>query len=94
MLAFAGFAAPPSTIWGTPRYAVHVILRRRVLRIDLALARKRRSADVGLYEAALRAADDGSVRNGLIFLVVLAAFAVLFVASTLHVTTAVFSTPP
>jgi hypothetical protein len=87
MLAFAGFAAPPSTIWGTPGYAARVMLRRRTLRIDLALARKRRSADVGLYEAALRAADDAAVRNGVIFLAAVAGFAALLVAATVQFTT-------
>jgi hypothetical protein len=66
LVAFSGFGDPPAGVSGMPGYAARVILRRRALRRDLELARLRNSHDVGLYEAALRTADDGAVRIGLI----------------------------
>jgi hypothetical protein len=66
LVAFAGFGDPPARVWGTPAYALRVMMRRRDLRRDLTLARRRHSPDVGLYEASLRTADDGAVRNGMI----------------------------
>ena len=66
LVAFAGFGDPPASVWATPAYALRVSLRRRDLRRDLALARRRHSPDVGLYEASLRSADDAAVRNGII----------------------------
>ncbi len=66
LVAFAGFGAPPATLWGTPAYAVRVVERRRVLRAALGRARSLRSHDVGLYEAALEAADDDAVRKGIV----------------------------
>ena len=70
LVALAGFGDPPQSIWGAPAYALRVIMRRRTLRRDLALARLRHSPDVGLYEASLRTADDAAVRNGVIVAVV------------------------
>ncbi len=66
LVAFSGFGDPPTSVWGTPGYALRVIARRRTLRRDLKLARLRHSHDVGLYEASLRTADDGAVRNGVL----------------------------
>ena len=83
-VAFAGFGDPPSAILGTPRYALRVILRRRSLRADLALARRRRSPDVGLYEASLRAADEGAMRTGLALWAIMLLLAVLLGGAGLH----------
>jgi hypothetical protein len=66
LMAFAGFGDSPESVFGTPAYAIRVIMRRRTLRRDLELARRRNSPDVGLYEASLRTSDDAAVRNGLI----------------------------
>ncbi|HEY8078475.1 MAG TPA: hypothetical protein VIF62_30305 [Labilithrix sp.] len=64
-VAFAKFGDPPATIWQSPRYAVHVMRRKRTLERELECARRRGSHDVALYEAALRTADTGSVRAGI-----------------------------
>lgn len=93
LVAFAGFGEPPATIWSTPFYAARVIMRRRSLRADLASARRRRSADVGLYEASLRAADDDAVRNGLTFTAALFTFAMVVVAAMVQLVTGVFRVP-
>jgi len=66
LVAFSGFGDPPTSVFGTPAYAARVFMRRRTLRRDLKLARLRHSHDVGLYEASLRTADGGAVRNGLL----------------------------
>ena len=66
LVAFAGFGEPPASVWGTPAYAMRVFDRRRVLRAALLRARALRSQDVGLYEAALEAADHAAVRKGTI----------------------------
>jgi hypothetical protein len=80
--AFAGFGDAPPGLGGAASYALHVARRRRALRAQLAVARLRRSADIGLYEAALRAADDDAVRRGFAVLAVtLAAIAGLSLAS-------------
>ena len=65
LVAFAGFGDPPATLWGTPAYAMRVLERRRALRIALLRARSLRSQDVGLYEAAIGAADLDAVRKGI-----------------------------
>lgn len=70
LVAFSGFGDAPVSVWGMPGYAARVIMRRRALRRDLELARLHHSHDVGLYEAALRTADDGAVRKGLIMIAV------------------------
>jgi hypothetical protein len=80
VLAFAGFGDPPASLWGAPAYAARVILRRRALRADLDRARRRRSPDVGLYEASLRAADDAAVRSGVAFAVVMLVVALVAIA--------------
>src|SRR5947199_404141 len=51
----AKYPAPPHAIWQAPVYAIKVILRQFELRQDLESLRRRRSPDVPLYEAALRA---------------------------------------
>lgn len=84
LVAFAGFGDPPFAILGTPRYALRVILRRRSLRADLALARRRRSPDVGLYEASLRTADDGALRTGMALWAIMLVVAVLLVGAAVH----------
>lgn len=66
ILAFAGYGTRPASVVGMPGYAFRVLARKRVLRGDLARARLRSSPDVGLYEAALRATDEGAVRTGLL----------------------------
>ena len=46
-------------------YAVRVVLRQLELRTDLESLRRRRSPDVPLYEAALRAYDKKTFRLGM-----------------------------
>lgn len=79
IFAFAGFGLPPETIAGAPAYAVRVLLRKRILRAGLAVARRQRSADVELYESALRTADQDSYAKGLIALSVAALFFIALV---------------
>lgn len=92
-VAFAGFGDPPSSLWGAPAYALRVIVRRRSLRGDLALARRRRSADVGLYEASLRSADDAAVRSGITLTVGLLVIATALVAATVYLASGVLDVP-
>ena len=75
--AFAGFGAPPTTIFQTPGYALHVLRRRHSLGSDLAYAKRRRSPDVALFEAAMGAYDASAARAGA---TILSAFAFAFVA--------------
>ena len=65
IFAFAGFGLPPESIAGAPTYALRVLARTRVLRNGLAIARRQRSADIELYEAALRMADRNAYVKGL-----------------------------
>lgn len=60
----AKYPAPPTKITQAPMYAVRVILRQLELRTDLESLRRRRSPDVPLYEAALRAYDTKTFRLG------------------------------
>lgn len=53
----AKYPLPPEKIWEAPLYAWKVVYRQLELRQDLASLRKRRSPDVPLYEAALKAHD-------------------------------------
>lgn len=85
LLAFSGFGAPPTSLFGTPMYAARVIVRRRVLRRDLALARLRHSHDVGFYEASLRTADDEAVRKGIVLSAVFFTMVTALVSTVLHV---------
>jgi hypothetical protein len=87
IVAFAGFGDPPATVWGTPAYAMRVIERRRVLRAALFRARSLRSQDVGLYEAALEAADGPAVRKGIF--IVLLTVAIVFAICAQLITDAV-----
>jgi hypothetical protein len=87
LVAFAGFGDPPASIFGAPSYAVRVILRRRALRRDLERARRRKSADVGLYEASLRAADDGAIRNGLVLMTVIPILVIMLAFAATRVLT-------
>lgn len=84
LVAFAGFGDPPPGLFGTPTYALRVIFRRRALNADLALARERRSPDVGLYEASLRTVDAGAVRMGLVVATMMLTLTVLLVAAVVH----------
>lgn len=93
LIAFAGFGEPPETIWGAPAYALRVVLRRRALRGNLELARRHRSADVGLYEASLRAADDAAVRNGLVFAAAISGVVVLLAGATVQLVTGALPLP-
>jgi len=74
IFAFAGFGLPPETIVGAPAYALRVLLRKRILRAGLAIARRQRSPDVELYEAALRTGDQDAYAKGLLLLLVLVIF--------------------
>ena len=67
--AFAGFPAAPTTLFATPHYALLVMAKKRVLRLELASAQARRSPDVALYENALELADRGAVRTGIALMV-------------------------
>ena len=80
--AFAGYGAPPTSLWQTPGYALHVFRRRRELAQDLAYARRGRSPDVALFEAAIDAYDSSSASAGKIILGALVfAFVALSVAA-------------
>jgi hypothetical protein len=61
----AKYPSPPTKIGQAPMYAVRVILRQLELRTDLESLRRRRSPDVALYEAALRAYDKKTFRLGM-----------------------------
>lgn len=69
IIAFAGYGLPPDSIGKTPAYAIRVLSRKWTLRDDLRIARMRRIADVSLYEAALRCADEGAVTTGIALIV-------------------------
>jgi hypothetical protein len=61
----AKYPSPPTKVGQAPMYAVRVILRQLELRTDLESLRRRRSPDVALYEAALRAYDKKTFRLGI-----------------------------
>ena len=61
----AKYPYPPTKIAQAPMYTVRVILRQLELRTDLESLRRRRSPDVPLYEAALRAYDTKTFRLGM-----------------------------
>lgn len=61
----AKYPLPPEKIWEAPIYAWKVLYRQLELRQDLASLRKRRSPDVPLYEAALKAHDQKTFLLGL-----------------------------
>ena len=61
----AKYPFPPTKIGQAPMYAVRVILRQLELRTDLESLRRRRSPDVPLYEAALKAYDAKTFRLGM-----------------------------
>lgn len=61
----AKYPAAPAKVSQAPMYAVRVILRQLELRTDLESLRRRRSPDVALYEAALRAYDTKTFRLGM-----------------------------
>lgn len=56
-LVVARYPAPPGALLDMPGYACRVFLRQLEIRRDLESLRRRRSPDVALYEAALRAHD-------------------------------------
>jgi hypothetical protein len=66
IVAFAGFGEPPTSVWSSPAYALHVMRRKRKLSEQLAIARLHHSPDVPVYEAALRTADEAAARRGLV----------------------------
>jgi hypothetical protein len=80
--AFAGFGAPPSSLLGTPAYALRVIARRRKLLRGLIIAWSRNSADAEVYAAALDNVDEESYERG-IRLIALASLAVALSAAAL-----------
>ena len=61
----AKYPAPPQSIANAPMYAIRVVMRQFELRTDLESLRRRRSPDVPLYEAALRAYDVKTFRLGM-----------------------------
>src|SRR5690606_30515441 len=61
----AKYPPPPQAIWQAPIYACKVLYRQLELRQDLESLRRRRSPDVPLYEAALRAHDPKAYSLGL-----------------------------
>jgi hypothetical protein len=75
--AFAGFGAPPTTLFQTPGYALHVLRRRRELASDLAYAKRGRSPDVALFASAMNAYEASAARAGW---TILGALAFAFVA--------------
>lgn len=64
--AFAGFRDPPTKVWETPSYALHVFLRRRALAVQFRNAQREESPDLALYEAALHVADDAAFKQGIV----------------------------
>lgn len=73
----AKFPAPPTGIAHAPMYAARVVIRQLELRTDLESLRRRRSPDVPLYEAALKAYEPKTFRLGMainIALLVVATF--------------------
>ncbi len=81
--AFAGFGRPPENVFQTPGYALRVFGRRRELARELAYARRGRSPDVALFEAAMGAYDVSAAKAGatilgaLVFAFVALSFAAL-----------------
>ena len=61
----AKYPDPPEQIWRAPKYALQVLWRQFELRNDLESLRRRRSPDVPLYEAALKAYDPRTFTLGL-----------------------------
>jgi hypothetical protein len=61
----ARYPPPPTAVWEAPAYACRVLWRQIELRQDLTSLRRRRSPDVPLYEAALRAHDPKAFALGL-----------------------------
>ncbi len=61
----AKYPPPPAKVSQAPMYAIRVVLRQLELRTDLESLRRRRSPDVPLYEAALRAYDKKTFRLGM-----------------------------
>jgi hypothetical protein len=61
----AKYPEPPASLHGAAVYAVRVFLRQLELRTDLESLRRRRSPDVPLYEAALKAYEPKTFRRGL-----------------------------
>lgn len=70
--AFAGYGVPPRSLWETPSYALHVRARKKELARELTYAKRGRSPDVALFEAALNAYDTRAARNGMTLLTMLA----------------------
>jgi hypothetical protein len=64
-VVIARYPAPPSQIWQAPKYSLQILLRQFELRSELESLRRRRSPDVPLYEAALRAYDAKTFRLGM-----------------------------
>ncbi len=62
----AKYPVPPQSIANAPMYALRVVMRQFELRTDLESLRRRRSPDVPLYEAALRAYDVKTFRLGMV----------------------------
>jgi hypothetical protein len=60
----AKYPAPPAKVIHAPMYAVRVFMRQLELRTNLDSLRRRRSPDVPLYEAALKAYDAKTFRLG------------------------------
>jgi len=61
----AKYPPAPAAWWQAPGYAIKVTMRQLELRQDLTSLRRRRSADVPLYEAALTAYEPRPYRLGL-----------------------------
>ena len=73
---------------------MRVLARRRALERDLARARRRRSPDVGLYEASLRTANKPALRNGLILIVVISSAGLFTLVAIIQMLAGVFYGPP
>lgn len=61
----AKYPAAPTKILEAPMYAIRVVIRQLELRTDLESLRRRRSPDVPLYEAALKAYEPKTFRLGM-----------------------------
>jgi hypothetical protein len=82
---FAGFGEAPASLFRAPAFAFKTLARKRKLELDLEAARAKLSPDVGLYEAALRMADNGAVRRGLAVVGVSAVLSVLLVVAAVEI---------
>lgn len=84
LLSLAGFGRAPRELYRTPAYALRVIVRSCQLHRSLAIARRHRSADAAVFEAALGCADGRALATGLAAVLAAGLGLVFFVVITLR----------